>query len=246
MAKKPMKPRRMSCFLANRSLYLSRASMTALMSTSLKVVSSAALSCALFNRLAMVWRMRVILTRSSPRAPPVATGAAAAAGAGAGAGVAGPLAFASAAASTSSLVRRPSLPVPLMVEGSTPCSSTARRTAGDMVCAGVSSSSEAAAGAGVSALAAAGAGAGALAPSSMIAITAPTSTVSPTATTCCDITPATGEGTSTATLSVSRLAIGSSTATASPGCLSHSAIVPSVTDSPRTGTLISVAMGMGS
>ena len=35
------------------------------------------------------------------------------------------------------------------------------------------------------------------------------------------ITPATGLGTSTDTLSVSRLAIGSSTATLSPGCFSH-------------------------
>jgi hypothetical protein len=35
------------------------------------------------------------------------------------------------------------------------------------------------------------------------------------------IVPATGEGTSTATLSVSRLAIGSSAATASPGFFSH-------------------------
>src|SRR3546814_20853021 len=74
-------------------------------------------------------------------------------------------------------------------------------------------------------------------------MTAPTLTVSPTATTCCPITPATGDGTSTATLSVSRLAIGSSTATASPGCFSHSPIVASVTLSQRVGTLTSVLMG---
>src|SRR3546814_2396232 len=36
---------------------------------------------------------------------------------------------------TSSLVRRPSLPVPLMRVGSTPCSSTRRRTAGESVSA---------------------------------------------------------------------------------------------------------------
>ena len=47
------------------------------------------------------------------------------------------------------------------------------------------------------------------------------------------------EGTSTLTLSVSRLAIGSSWATDSPGFLSHWASVPSVIDSPSAGTLTS-------
>ena len=40
------------------------AAMTALMSTSLNVVSSAALFCASLRRLAIVWRRRVIFTRS--------------------------------------------------------------------------------------------------------------------------------------------------------------------------------------
>ncbi len=183
--------------------------------------------------------MRVILTRSvlrEPAAEGADTAGADAAGAGAGAS------FAFAAASTSSLVRRPSLPVPLMVVGSTPCSSTARRTAGDIVMEDASPAvSAVAAGAGLSSLAAAGFAA-AEAPSSTVAITAPTSTVSPTATLCPASTPATGEGTSIATLSVSRLAIGSSTATASPGCFSHSPTVASVTDSPSVGTVISVAI----
>jgi hypothetical protein len=52
-------------------------------------------------------------------------------------------------------------------------------------------------------------------------MTAPTATVSPSLTSCSPITPATGEGTSTATLSVSRLAIGSSAFTGSPGFFSH-------------------------
>ena len=52
-------------------------------------------------------------------------------------------------------------------------------------------------------------------------MTAPTSTVSPSLTSCSLSVPATGDGTSTATLSVSRLAIGSSAATASPGFFSH-------------------------
>ena len=99
----------------------------------------------------------------------------------------------------------------------------------------------AAAGAGAAASLAAGAGAALFpSPASIVAITAPTLTVSPTATTCWPITPATGDGTSTATLSVSRLAIGSSTATGSPGCFSHSPIVASVTLSPSVGTLTSV------
>src|SRR5581483_4358702 len=75
----------------------------------------------------------------------------------------------------------------------------------------------------------------------MRAITAPTATVSPSWTNCSVRTPATGEGTSTLTLSVSRLAIGSSAATASPGFLSHWASVPSVIDSPSAGTSTSVA-----
>ena len=56
----------------------------------------------------------------------------------------------SAAARTSSLVRRPSLPVPLIFDGSRWCSSTIRRTAGDRVRCGPSSSSSAAGAAGAS------------------------------------------------------------------------------------------------
>src|SRR3546814_2640510 len=56
---------------------------------------------------------------------------------------------------TSSLVRRPSLPVPLMRVGSTPCSSTRRRTAGESVSAAEALSSCA----GSAVLAGAGAGA---------------------------------------------------------------------------------------
>ena len=73
-------------------------------------------------------------------------------------------------------------------------------------------------------------------------MTAPTSTVSPSFASASVRTPAIGEGTSTLTLSVSRLAIGSSAATASPGFFSHWASVPSVIDSPSAGTETSVAM----
>src|SRR6476469_8557200 len=87
----------------------------------------------------------------------------------------------------------------------------------------------------------AGADTAAVAPASIRAISAPTATVSPSLTSCSVSTPPTGEGTSTVTLSVSKLAIGSSSATASPGCFNHWASVPSVIDSPSVGTWTSVA-----
>ncbi len=49
--------------------------MTALMSTSLKVVSMAAVFCASFRRRAMVWRSRVMCTRSSRAASSAGDGA---------------------------------------------------------------------------------------------------------------------------------------------------------------------------
>src|SRR5919199_1705681 len=64
-------------------------------------------------------------------------------------------------------------------------------------------------------------GGGQAAPASIRAITAPTATVSPSLTSCSPIVPATGDGTSTATLSVSRLAIGSSAFTPSPRFFRH-------------------------
>src|SRR6476660_2541696 len=151
-----------------------------------------------------------------------------------------------------------------MLVGSTRYSSTARRTAGDNVVMWSSSRSSSATGAvesprsaGVSpapagfvvaaaALAAgldAGGAALAVAFWSIRAITAPTATVSPSPANCSVRTPATGDGTSTLTLSVSRLAIGSSAATASPGFFNHCASVPSVIDSPSAGTSTSVAIG---
>ncbi len=61
-----MKPSRVPlCFFSNASRYSVRSAIAADMSTSLKVVSMAAVFCASFSRLAMVRRSRVILTRSS-------------------------------------------------------------------------------------------------------------------------------------------------------------------------------------
>jgi hypothetical protein len=51
--KNDMKPSFTPCFFSNPSLYFLRRSMTAVMSTSLKVVSMAAVFCASFRRLAM-------------------------------------------------------------------------------------------------------------------------------------------------------------------------------------------------
>src|SRR3954451_17025982 len=65
LVKKPMKPSLLACFFSNTSLYCARIAMMFDMSTSLKVVSMAAVFCASFSRRAMVWRSRVIFTRSS-------------------------------------------------------------------------------------------------------------------------------------------------------------------------------------
>ncbi|HRW42513.1 MAG TPA: hypothetical protein P5193_13260, partial [Microthrixaceae bacterium] len=78
--------------------------------------------------------------------------------------------------------------------------------------------------------------------SSMVARSASTPTVSPSAATISAILPAEGLGTSTVTLSVSSSHSISSWATASPGFLNHVATVASVTDSPRVGTRTSVVM----
>jgi hypothetical protein len=89
----------------------------------------AAVRCASSRRSAMRWRMRVMGTRSSGREPEAMTGAAGAtlgadvAGAGAGAAVL-------AAANTSSLMTRPSRPLPAICAGSTPCSAASLRAAG--------------------------------------------------------------------------------------------------------------------
>ncbi len=96
---------------------------------------------ALRDRLAQARHARRALPcgRSRRRPTGATCGSAGAAATGAGAGAA------EAAATTSSLVMRPSLPVPLIVAGSTPCSSTARRTEGDRA-AGPSSAGAAAGG----------------------------------------------------------------------------------------------------
>ena len=93
---------------------------------------------------------------------------------------------------------------------------------------------------------AAGAGAAALGagaapePAPSLASIAPISTVSPSAATISESVPSSGAETSTETLSVSSSTSTSSRWTASPADLSHLPTVASVTDSPSTGTVISV------
>src|SRR5215208_6414545 len=77
---------------------------------------------------------------------------------------------------------------------------------------------------------------------SMMASSAPTSTVSSACTLMVFRTPATGDGTSVSTLSVDTSNRGSSASTRSPSCLIHRVIVPSVIDSPSSGILTGVAI----
>src|SRR6185437_65905 len=141
------------------------------------------------------------------------------------------------AASTSPLVRRPSLPVPAIAPASSPLSSTSLRTAGPER----SSWLAAAAGAGFASAVAgaifgtdAGFAAAAL-PSAIWPRIAPTFTVAPSATAISSSVPATGALISSVTLSVSISTSGSSMATASPAFLSQRPTLASVTDSPSAG-----------
>src|SRR5262245_4724539 len=256
-AKNDMKPSPTPCCCWKRSLYSARSASTALMSISLKVVRMAAVCWACTSRSAMRLRRGVMGTTSSPSDAGGGTGdgagrgvATAAAGTALGAGVPR-----SRYASTSSLVRRPPLPVPGMSAGSRSCSVIRRRTAGmsgpttRLAGAGAGRATGAistaratgAAATGASAGAAARAGAAAWAACSRRATTSPTATVSPF---CRRMrsTPARSAGISRLALSVSSSSSGSSAATRSPSFFSHCTITPSVTDSPRVGMRTSTAI----
>ena len=153
--KNDMKPSRAPCFFSKSSFSRSRSAITLVMSTSLKVVSMAAVFCASLRRLAMVRRSRVILTRSSRSA--LRRGPVGAAGLAAGAAAAG---IDEIAASTSSLVARPSLPVGWMEAAETPFSSASLRAAGPEAARLAPAGAAAAGGGAGAALGAAGAAAG--------------------------------------------------------------------------------------
>ena len=178
----------------------------------------------------------------------------------------GPLSF--TCRNTSSLVTRPSDPVPATWLRSRLFSFAMRRTSGEERCRspdpcangvgansvfGVTVAERAwgAATAGVDAGGVAAAGAEAFAPEAVpatpeapeiTATTVLTSTVSPAGVLISVSTPATGEGISASTLSVEISNSGSSFSTLSPTFLSHLVMVPSKIDSPIWGIITSVGM----
>ena len=194
----------------------------------------AAVFWASFRRRAMVWRRRVILTRSSRSW----TGR----GADGAAATAGAAARASRAARASPLVTRPSLPDPATVLVSRPVSAAMRRTDG---ATGAAAATAAGAAAGTGAATGAGARAEGLAAAPAVTrpSSAPGRTVSPSAATISVRTPSAGETTSRLTLSVSSSINISSRLTASPTFLVQRATVASATDSPRAGVMMS-AIGL--
>ena len=157
----------------------------------------------------------------------------------------------------SSFVTWPPRPVPATCVASSLFSSATRRPAGDSSAFGAAlllfwegvGGAEAPIGAppGAGEGAADGlAGAAATAPSSITASSSWLVTVSPDWRRISLITPSTGEGTSSTTLSVSRSTRFSSRLTASPAFLCQLAMVASETDSGRTGTLTSMGTGTSS
>src|SRR5438309_3233056 len=251
-AKNDMKPSPMPCCFWKRSLCSARSAITALMSSSLKVVRMAAVCCAWTRRSAIRRRIGLSGTRSSPSAR-AADGFGAA-----GTSIRTGRALRSRYASTSSLVSRPPLPEAGTRVGSRSCSARRRRTAGlsgPTPRAATSASASAgarcaagAAGAGFGASGAAGAGFGAAgaaarAPpsSSMRATSSPTATFSPAGFTMRS-TPARSAGSSMLALSVSSSSRTSSGLTASPSCFAQRTMTPSVTDSPSVGMRTSNVM----
>ncbi len=215
------------------------------MLTSLKVVSIAVLRVASSRRSATRARSRVIGTRRSVRCSGArainaaigvegaTTGASAeAAATGAGATMAAGWGCCRWA-TTSSLVMRPPLPLPVSAPGSSPCSATSWRAAG---LSGTSATTASAAGA------VAAVSPSATAPAVKRAITSRLCTVSPSSFRISLSEPSCGAMTSSTTLSVSMSASTSSRLQASPGRLCQLATAPSAMDSGNCGALISIAI----
>src|SRR5215212_2037877 len=161
------------------------------------------------------------------------------------------------------LVTRPPVPEPGTSAISTLCSSARRRTTGEeRVRRSVSASSispcsspptgwasvpeagNSSVGASSATFSCGGASVAAESPSAATrAISVPTSTVAPSETRNFSILPATGEGRSAFTLSVSTSARGSSISTSSPSAFRQRAMVPSVTLSPSCGIVTGLATG---
>ena len=146
---------------------------------------------------------------------------------------------------TSGFVKRPSLPEPCILFGSTSCSANNRRTAGPVATVSeflVSFTSTAGFIAAIDLSASAGFGsdADALADSSIFASNCPDVTTAPTSHAISLNIPSAGAGTSSTTLSVSKSSIFSPRDTASPAFLCHAAMVASETDSGNAGTFTSI------
>src|SRR5215470_13278552 len=148
---------------------------------------------------------------------------------------------------TSPFVIRPSRPLPVILVGSTPCSSTSFRAAG-ISRASLRAASGAGGGVGGTAAgsdrAAGGGGGGAaaavpFASVSIVPITSPETTVPPSPLATFTRTPSAGAGSSRTTLSVSMSIRFSSRLTASPSRLCHASSVASATDSDSCGTFTS-------
>src|SRR5213083_460734 len=242
-AKNDMKPSPMPCCFWKRSLCSARSAITALMSSSLKVVRMAAVCCAWTRRSAIRRRIGLSGTRSSPSAR-AADGFGAA-----GTSIRTGRALRSRYASTSSLVSRPPLPEAGTRVGSRSCSARRRRTAGlsgptpraATGSASASAGARCASGAAGAGFGAAGAAARAPPSSSMRATSSPTATFSPAAFTMRS-TPARSAGSSMLALSVSSSSRMSSGLTASPSCFAQRTMTPSVTDSPSAGMRTSNVM----
>src|SRR3989344_2796095 len=216
LTKNDMKPRRTPCSCSKRSRCRVRNSITGCMFTSLNVVRIAAVRCASTSRSA---------TRARSRAMGAGFGLAAT---GARVGSLMSICFC-----TSSLSTRPPLPLPNTWRASSPCSSINRFAAGMTTAAFGTVSVATRGGFGVI-----------LADLSRRPTTSPDFTVVPAGMVISVSTPSTGAGTSKTTLSVSTSASSSPRTTGSPGCLCQVRIVPSVTDSGKTGTVMSVLMAL--
>ena len=193
--KKLINPRPTPCLAAKASLYSLRRSIIGFMSTSLKVVSIAVSFFTLTKRVASLRRSALMRVRVSPRPAALAE-----------------LPIATLAFTASSLVMRPSFPVPATWLASMPFSARIFLAAGDAVpvayvwAAGAAAA--AATGIGFGALAAAGFAppSGAAADVSMRHTTWPTATVVPGSTKI-SMTPAASAGSSSVALSESTSAI---------------------------------------
>ena len=200
----------------------------------------AALCWACTSRRAMLARNRVMGTRRSTRsATPSGSNSGAAAGAASGSaalgwrpGGGGVGRSSTTYCATSSLVMRPSRPVPCTRAMSRPCSSASFRAAGLAL-------TGSAIGGAVSSTGSSGA---ATSPGSKVASNSSLATMSPSCLTMRLSLPSAGATTSRTTLSVSMSTSRSSRRTDSPGPLCQTATVPSVIDSGKVGALISMAV----